>query len=291
MADDAAARTVVGATADRNRVDRWALVLASQGLSSAIVPADAGWALIVDAPDGPAAAAALGAYESENPPVPEHTAAPPSIGPAGVAAALFCAYLLAGAYRTLDGSGAPAEQWVQSAANVAGGGWWRMVTSLGVHAGLGHLLANLAAGSLFVGLTGARIGPGVAVLLVLAGGALGNAASSALQRDVTSIGASTAVFAAVGILAGLRFRRPPVRGEAPWRRALLAGLALLALLGSSRESDVVAHLTGFAAGVPLGVVALWLKLDERRAAASAVLQLVAAGLAAWLALYAWSHVA
>jgi hypothetical protein len=37
---------------------------------------------------------------------------------------------------------------------------------------------------------------------------------------------------------------------------LAAGLALLAMLGTGRDADVTAHLFGFAAGLPLGMLAV-----------------------------------
>jgi len=70
-----------------------------------------------------------------------------------------------------------------------------------------------------------------------------------------SIGASTAVFAALGILAALTWRRQmPVRrpGVRRWL-PLGAGVMLLFYLGTGGErTDVVAHLAGFVAGIGAG---------------------------------------
>jgi membrane associated rhomboid family serine protease len=70
------------------------------------------------------------------------------------------------------------------------------------------------------------------------------------------VGASTAIFGAVGLLSALaigRHRRGGIRG----RRALTplaAGLGLLAMLGTSARSDLSAHLFGLLAGLLLGLV-------------------------------------
>jgi membrane associated rhomboid family serine protease len=69
------------------------------------------------------------------------------------------------------------------------------------------------------------------------------------------VGASTAIFGAVGILAALgiaRRRRHGIGG----RRALApiaAGLGLLAMLGTSGRADLWGHLFGLIAGAVLGL--------------------------------------
>src|SRR5229473_61106 len=76
----------------------------------------------------------------------------------------------------------------------------------------------------------------------------------AVRRGYVSVGASTAVFAALGALALLQ-------AVARRRMALLAlgaGSALLGLLGTGQNADLFAHLFGFAAGGALGAAAAWL---------------------------------
>jgi membrane associated rhomboid family serine protease len=92
----------------------------------------------------------------------------------------------------------------------------------------------------------------------LAAGALGNLANAALRGPgYGGVGASTAVFGAIGLLAGLRIgryrRRQASRGEAT--AAVLAAVMLLALTGLNPETDVLAHLWGFAIGLGLGLLA------------------------------------
>ncbi len=97
-------------------------------------------------------------------------------------------------------------------------------------------------------------GMGTGWFLVVAGGILGNLANAWFHQPAhVSVGASTAVFAAIGALGGLRLVPWP-RGKgrkAPWV-ILGAGLALLGLLGSGPGTDIFAHFFGYLAGVGLG---------------------------------------
>jgi rhomboid protease GluP len=65
------------------------------------------------------------------------------------------------------------------------------------------------------------------------------------------------VFAAVGILAALRIVAPTRvgAGARKWWVVVAAALALLALLGTGPEADVLAHLFGFVVGGGLGLIA------------------------------------
>src|SRR5207244_553503 len=82
------------------------------------------------------------------------------------------------------------------------------------HADVGHLLANLIAGSILAVFLAQILGGGVTWLSVLASGAIGNAVNALFQPPShTAIGASTAVFGAIGILAVLA-----VTYQAPLRR-------------------------------------------------------------------------
>ncbi len=101
-----------------------------------------------------------------------------------------------------------------------------------------------------------------------------------MRRDFVSIGASTAVFGALGALAAM----PQLRRRA-WM-PLGAGLALLAFLGTSKRADLAGHLCGFAAGVVLGATVSRLPA-LRSPAAQGALAVVAAAIpaVAWLAAF------
>jgi membrane associated rhomboid family serine protease len=72
------------------------------------------------------------------------------------------------------------------------------------------------------------------------------------------VGASTAVFTALGLMSAYAWReRLALRQRWPARLApLFAGLTLLGWLGSSGEgTDVIAHVLGFGVGALLGALA------------------------------------
>jgi membrane associated rhomboid family serine protease len=78
------------------------------------------------------------------------------------------------------------------------------------------------------------------------------------QARHVSVGASTATFAALGVLAGLQMVRRHrhgqrrLRGRAWW--PLAAGLGLIVMLGSSERADIVAHVSGLGAGAVAGAL-------------------------------------
>ena len=138
------------------------------------------------------------------------------------------------------------------------GEWWRVLTALTLHADMLHLLSNLAFGALF-GYPAARLfGPGIAWLLILLGGGFAYGVDALLHPpEHYLLGASTAVFTALGLIAAYGWRRH-MRDWTPWMRnasPLIGGLALLAFTGTGGENtDILAHLAGFAVGAGLGAL-------------------------------------
>ena len=101
------------------------------------------------------------------------------------------------------------------------------------------------------------LGPGVGLWLLLLAGAGGNAVTAVVHGgDHVSVGASTATFGAIGILAALRIvaGRAGASGRKSWV-VVAASLALLALLGTGPHADLLAHLFGFLVGGGLGLIA------------------------------------
>ena len=102
------------------------------------------------------------------------------------------------------------------------------------------------------------------------GGTLGNALNVLIQPGRhLAIGASTAVFAALGLLVAFTWRRGFWK-DTPWRTRIApvtAGIGLLAFTGTGSgvegdNVDVLAHLTGFGAGFGLGVLMARLELPQ-----------------------------
>ena len=154
----------------------------------------------------------------------------------------------------------PPPDWISlgtvTPAAVRDGQWWRLVTALTLHADAVHLLSNVAIGGIFIICLCRELGSGLAWSLILGSGILGNLVNSLVQApDHCSLGASTAVFGTVGILAAVSMIRSRVHTGR--RRLLLpaaGAVALLALLGTEgRQTDLGAHLFGFVSGSGLGL--------------------------------------
>lgn len=156
-----------------------------------------------------------------------------------------------------------------------GGEWWRPFTGLFFHADLSHLTGNIAGGVVFGSLVSKMIGPVKAWALILACGTVGNSITSWLTYPgaFVSIGASTAVFAALGILSGLGVAETlREKASLPWARIsapFLAGLVLLGWMGGggNPNTDVLGHVFGFGSGFVTGVATgvLVSKTDARNA--------------------------
>lgn len=159
---------------------------------------------------------------------------------------------------------------VLSAAAVDQGAWWLTVTALTLHANLSHIVANSVTGALFGYATGRYLGDGFAWFLILISGALGNLLNAWMRPDTFyAIGASTACFAAAGVLCGFTWRKSFVKGaSARFNYLPIAGaIALFVFMGMEGENtDVVGHLMGLAVG--LGVGALIGGYDVRRLGSS-----------------------
>ena len=138
------------------------------------------------------------------------------------------------------------------------GAWWRAFTALGLHAYIGHLAANLVMGGILVLLLSERLGTGLTWLAILLAGGAGNALNAWVQSaNHTSVGASTGVFTALGLLATQSWKRDTVNGLRGLRCFLpLAGAVIfLSFLGVGGErTDVTAHIFGFVISVLLGAL-------------------------------------
>ncbi|MCI5124242.1 MAG: rhomboid family intramembrane serine protease [Candidatus Electrothrix sp. AR5] len=152
---------------------------------------------------------------------------------------------------------------VDSPAILEQGEWWRLVTALTLHADQMHLVGNTVIGGVIVHLLCKSTGYGMGWLILLLAGMTGNFLNIIL-RDTPhySVGFSTAVFAAVGILCGRQLNN---KASTIVRQVVLplgAGVGLLAMLGSEGErTDFGAHLFGLACGLIYGLLLQLTDLD------------------------------
>lgn len=159
-----------------------------------------------------------------------------------------------------------------SAEAVMEGEVYRCFTALLLHGDFGHLAGNAFFGGVFLHLVVRQAGGGMAWVGILLAGTLGNFlnAWAHYPSPHASIGASTAVFGAVGMLvalpAGLLLRERRWYFYKAWAIPLVTGLVFLAWFGTGDDNtDTTAHLMGFLCGLPMGVLAGWFAAGRRRA--------------------------
>ncbi|MSP24361.1 MAG: rhomboid family intramembrane serine protease [Myxococcales bacterium] len=261
---------LVGPTDSRKRAREWGLVLSSQGIAHTLRFTMDGWVLCVDGSRHDDATNAIAEYERENvawPPVRERTR--PRY--ARTLSVLFAFLCVAAFHFAITGDATSMSRWFalgRADSRLLVSEPWRVVTALTLHADAPHVLGNVVSGTIFGTALARTIGPGAALLAIVGSGAIGNALNAfsygVIARDVhRSIGSSTAVFATIGLLAGLelvRLVRARSSHEArPMRRfveilgPVVGGLALLGSLGASADSDLGAHGYGILAGFLVGV--------------------------------------
>lgn len=254
------------ATRDLRRLEAWALVLTSRGVRPHIHFSEGFFELYVAPSERETASAELAAHDAEEIEILRAARADAALEQRPVAryAALGSALLMLAllAFFALTGPRADGSVWFAAGASdaerVLQGEWWRTVTALTLHADTAHVISNVGIGVFVVGAVMRSEGVGLGSLLVLGSGMAGNLLNAwAHQSHHKSVGFSTAVFGAIGILGGLAYAhsRMRMRKQRPAWTALGVALALLAMLGASERSDLFAHLFGALAGVAFGVAA------------------------------------
>jgi membrane associated rhomboid family serine protease len=279
--------TPVVITSNRRQADEWALVLVSEGVPVAVQRESDGYSLRVRDSDALRAMSILDLYALENLPPPAVEVEPHHPGAFNAALAAMGTLLI---FFMVTGARNHSVRWFDrgsaDAAQILSGELWRTITALTLHADLGHVLGNVVAGTLFVTPLGRSLGPGLAILLVLVAGAGGNFVNAILHGTAhSSVGASTSVFGAVGLLGGrgvVRRGRTGARGHRRWA-PFAGGLALLAMLGTGPRADLGGHLFGLLVGVGLGIL---VALAIRRPPSTAMQWLLGAT-AVLAVLYSW----
>ena len=234
------------------------LVLRSVGIDSEILPWEGEFLLVVQIREATEAAKQLSEYEHENRPRPVDAQPLAKLSKGMYGAMIYTAILLLADGLMQKGalSGNMLEIGSAKAGLMRNGELWRTVTALTLHADPAHLWGNVSVGIIFGLFASQSLGSGLAWLSILIAGAMGNLISAFFQDPGhTSIGASTAVFAALGIQAAHTWRSRHLhhyRGIRRWS-PLIGGVILLALLGGPGERiDVISHVTGFFSGLLLG---------------------------------------
>lgn len=266
------ARTAIFNSVNRADCDERAFVLAAVGIASAIGFDGVKFSLGVDPANAPAARVQLQSYESESKaghgPAVSPVPAPRVHRGAWIGAMAYVVVLVAVAFAVASGLWPfdAFERGELNAAQVQSGQWWRAWTALTLHWDASHLVANLGAGIWFGTLAARQLGVGSAWFLIVTGAAAANLFDAQFGPSTyRSVGASTAVFTALGLMAAHSWRARfhlPQRWAARWA-PLVAGVVLLGWFGSAGEgTDLVAHALGFAVGGLLGILAAVRSVDR-----------------------------
>lgn len=253
-------KTIIGLFPTDRKAHEAGLAILAAGGHYWVYPFEGKFALVVVSSDAGRLKDEVRIYTSRNrfwPPVsaslPEKEISPlPTYLFAGMLIAVF---LLQGSYPSLDdlGMNSSSSFWRD-------GEWWRPGTAITLHADLGHLVGNLFGIILFGYFASRYLGNGLAWLSILLTAVLSNFTNLLIHLDsiFLSLGASTAVFAALGLVTGfpigsyLRTGNQITRRQ--WIIPLAGGLMLLAWFGSGTfPTDVAGHFWSFLYGLLLAV--------------------------------------
>jgi rhomboid protease GluP len=270
----------------RHQAMDWSLVLASQGIETVIDYAEDGerWGLLIAPGDQERAQEAIRLYRLENRRWPwrQEVLQPgllfdwSSVAWAGLMIVFF--WLSTRVDLRLAGR--------MDNSAVGAGEWWRLFTAIWLHADLGHLAANLAIGSVLLGLAMGLYGTGPGLLAAYLAGAVGNVAGWILwPNSHYGLGASGMVMGALGLLAAHSlslWRNTPHAGKLIVS-GLCGGTLIFLLLGLAPGTDVVAHAGGFIGGVVFGGLLSLVSSASKKPVAN----LAAGFLFAFLVIWPW----
>ncbi len=294
----------VARSRDARAIRHQVLTLQAVGIASGILELSGEQVLVVRDHDARGAAAELERYRGENVGWPPKETYPAPISQ-GIHAAIVFGGLLVLFY-TFQESHRFGIDWETlgraDAVKIRAGEWWRAITALCLHADASHLAGNVVFGAALGVILAQSIGVGLAWWCVLLAGTLGNYANAWVQGvHHRSLGASTAVFGALGVQVAYEYARRTELGYKPWRRwvPVIMGFGLLAWLGAGgvhvedpqsldglERVDIGAHGLGFAVGGGIGLLVARIPRRDLRMSLTRQAILCAAAMAAVIGAWA-----
>ncbi|WP_136798112.1 rhomboid family intramembrane serine protease [Desulfosediminicola ganghwensis] len=247
-------------TNNQQQANLFSLVLSAARINHTVQKIDsANWEIHVNHQDYPKADYELGVFIEENRNWPPSQPAQDQFAPIFQAHTLLLIGIMV-LFFSVTGSWSPLSEWFQQGAVNSSqilndGEYYRLVTALTLHSDIVHLLSNCFLGAFLLHFYFRILGNGIGLAALLV------AATSANMLNVIghgpghlSVGFSTAVFSVIGILSAINFRHYKLKRPARLLLPLMAGAALLAMLGSSGErTDLGAHFYGLATGLITGL--------------------------------------
>ena len=244
------------------QADTCGLVLSSSGIAYRVIKGESGWEIWVEEENSTFALRAIKQYFREN----EDTDQPALVtadagGYQKTYSGIWAAVVLVLCHLIFS-TGKNHQELIRafgaSADLILKGEFFRTITALTLHADAVHLAGNVVGIAIFGTAVGSIMGWGAGWLMILSAGIMGNFVNAILiQSGHISIGASTAIFGAVGILSAHQFvKKIRLAGGSRIKAwlPLAGGLALLGFLGAGEHTDITAHLFGFLAGSIIGLV-------------------------------------
>lgn len=237
----------------------FSLVLAAASIPHTIsFQSSSSWDIVV--PDSLAEQAEneIAAYTAENANWPMQIPAVEDFHPAFRILSLLIVGLLCLIYME-TGAWQHQSQWFTAGAGdseaiLTGGQYYRLITALTLHADGLHLLGNCLLGGFLLHYFFHLLGNGIGLASLLLTSTLANACNVfAHGPGHHFVGFSTAVFSVIGMLSSLNFKRHASIGRIHLLMPLMAGTAMLAMVGSSGErTDLGAHFFGLIIGLAAG---------------------------------------
>ncbi len=245
--------------AEREKAMLWSLVLSAVGIPHHLANTENGWVILVPEESSREAVRQIELFELENKKDEKDGQTPKSnqirYARKTLWTLLVLSALMSVTFRyeirdlLLEAGAADSDRMLD-------GQWWRAITALFLHADPSHFFSNVAIGGFIVFWLIEETGPGTGWFLTLFTGACGNWLNAMAHGHDghLSIGASTAVFGAMGTLFAIRAVKSGRSGVfRETARILAAGMALLAMLGSGKgRVDMGAHFFGFTVGLFTG---------------------------------------
>jgi len=251
----------VGSYASMADAHQHALVILAMGLPCWLVPADGGYTMLAEPAHGAVIGRELSEFDDEIAQPKPVEAELPWFDPVRELTFLWVLLLL-GVFLLQATDPGMVETGANSSHLVIDRGeWWRPFTAMFLHSDIEHLVGNLIFGSVFIMLAARSLGPLVAWPLIITSGVAANIITAAWHHPdpFRAIGASTAVFGALGLLTGNGILRHQSRRQriASLFIPLAGGLVLFGWFGLGGPGvDMLGHAAGFACGMVLGLLAV-----------------------------------
>lgn len=251
----------VFSTRETEHLHLYSLILSAADINHTVSREDGYiWRIDVASADRAHALAEIHAYDEENRHWPLRPPSEDTFQPYFRAQGILIVVSLALFY-SVTGSWSPHSVWfskgaVDSSRILHNGEYFRLLTALTLHADLVHLLGNCFLGGFLLHFYFRLLGNGIGLFALVLSATLANYINVIIHGPGhLSVGFSTAVFSVIGLFSALNYRHYGFTRPARLVLPLMAGFALLAMLGSSGErTDLGAHFFGLATGLVTGTI-------------------------------------